>query len=369
MRKFLTAITISMFVSGVIQAQVYIQTTLPTVGLVQKNQLWNLVLVNGTTASIEGKLDLVLRDRQTGMELMTATTSRFTLLKGSLSVNVNNLNPIQYNYLAMDGGSMLNGLLPAGAYIACYSFTKIAAEKPEQIAEECVPFDIEPLSPPMLIYPADSSELDAVPAQFTWTPPTPAGMISRLRYEILITEIKPGQKEDEALQDNMSFYNIADVINNFLTYPASLPSFEKEKWYGWQVVARDDKSYAGKSEVWVFKVKQASPVELMIKGTPYIRMKPDGAELGIAPNGILKLSYDNRYADSSVTVTIKDLSSESDGGKPPQFRVKIVPGENQIQYSLKKIMRLSDQSTYEASIVNSAGEKSVVQFRIKYFND
>jgi hypothetical protein len=39
----------------------------------------------------------------------------------------------------------------------------------------------------------------------------PAGMISRLRYEILITEIKAGQKADEALQDNMSFFNSADV--------------------------------------------------------------------------------------------------------------------------------------------------------------
>src|SRR5258705_8985741 len=102
MRKNLTAIVALMILSTMIQAQVYIQTTLPTVGLVQKNQLWNLVLINGTTGSMEGKLELVLRDRQTGLELMTATTSRFSLPKGSLSVNVNNLNPIQYNYLGMD---------------------------------------------------------------------------------------------------------------------------------------------------------------------------------------------------------------------------------------------------------------------------
>jgi len=369
MRKFLVAVATLMFVSFEIQAQVYIQTTLPTVGLVQKNQLWNLVLVNGTAASIEGKLDLVLRDRQSGMDLMTATTNRFNLPKGSLSVNVNNLNPIQYNYLAMDGSSTLNGLLPVGAYIACYSFTKTTAEKQEQLVEECVPFDIEPLSPPMLIFPADSSELDAIPSQFTWTPPTPAGMISRLRYEVLITEILPGQKADEALQSNMSFYSSADVVNNFLTYPSSLPGFEKEKWYGWQVLARDDKSYAGKSEVWVFKVKNPSKTDLIIKGTPFMKMKPGGAEFGIAPNGVLKLSYDNRSADSSVTVTITDLSDEGSGRKLPQFQVKVVAGENQIQFSLKKIMNLSEESTYEARIVNAAGEKSIVLFRVKYFND
>ncbi len=369
MRKILTAVVAVTIFSGVIQAQVYIQTTLPTVGLVQKNQLWNLVLINGTTGSIEGKMELVLRDRQTGMELMTATTSRFSLPKGSLSVNVNNLNPIQYNYLGMDPGNMLSGLLPTGAYIACYSFTKIAAEKPEQLTEECVSFDIEPLSPPMLIFPGDSSELEAIPAQFTWTPPTPAGMINRLRYEILITEIKPGQNADEAMQDNMSFYNSADVMNNFLTYPATLPAFEKEKWYGWQVVARDDKSYAGKSEVWVFKVKKESELEKIIRGTPYIKMKPDVPELGIAPNGVLKISYFNRSADSTINVILYNLSADDGRGKQPSIAVKVIPGENQLQLNLKKIIHLSEESTYKAEIISSSGERNSILFRIKYFQD
>lgn len=369
MRKFSMSVVAVMLASAVVQAQVYIQTTLPTVGLIQKNQLWNLVLVNSTTGSMQGKLDLVLRDRQSGIDLMTATTNPFTLPKGSLSVNVNTLNPVQYNYLAMEAGNTVNNLLPVGAYIACYSFTRITGEKQEQIGEECVPFDIEPLSPPMLIFPADSSELDAVPAQLSWTPPTPAGMISRLRYELLITEILPGQKPDEALQNNMSFYSSADIANNFMTYPASLPAFEKEKWYGWQVVARDDKSYAGKSEVWVFKVKNPGKIDLIIKGTPFMKMKPGGAEFGIAPNGILKLSYDNRSSDSVVTVTVTDLSAEGTGRKLPQFQVKVVPGENQVQYNLKKIMSLSEESTYEARIVNSVGDKSIVLFRVKYFND
>src|SRR5262245_34275945 len=121
MRKILMTVALVTLIV-VSNAQVYIQTTVPTVGLVQKNQLWNLVLINGTTAPIDGRIDLVLRDRQTGMELLTATTSRVTLPKGSLSVNINNLNPVQYNYLGMDPGGTLNGLLPAGTYSACYAF-------------------------------------------------------------------------------------------------------------------------------------------------------------------------------------------------------------------------------------------------------
>jgi hypothetical protein len=367
MRKYLTAIVAAMILSTVIRAQVYIQTTLPAVGLVQKNQLWNLVLINGTTGLMDGKLEMVLRDRQTGMELMTATTSQFSLPKGSLSVNVNNLNPIQYNYLGMEPGNMLSGLLPTGTYIACYSFTKITPDKQEKLTEECVSFDIEPLSPPMLIFPGDSSELEAMPAQFTWTPPTPAGMISRLQYEILITEIKPGQKADEAMQDNMSFYNSANVMYNFLTYPATLPAFEKEKWYGWQVVARDDKNYAGKSEVWVFKVSKPSGIKLLIEQTPFIKMKRDSPEKGIAPNGILKLSYNNETADTLATVRLTDAGSSEK--QEISFRVKLVRGENLIQKDVKKLLRAQDGKIYEASIINSRNETWRMLFEVREYED
>ena len=367
MRKIFAAIIVLMTIAFASKAQVYIQTTLPTVGLVQKNQLWNLVLISGSTAFMEGKLELVLRDRQTGMELMTATTSRFSLPKGSLSVNVNNLNPIQYNYLGMEPGNMLNGLLPTGAYIACYSFTKITPDKQEQLTEECVSFDIEPLSPPMLIFPGDSSELEAMPAQFTWTPPTPAGMINRLQYEIQITEIRPGQKADEAIQDNMSFYNSANVMNNFLTYPATLPAFEKDKWYGWQVVARDDRNYAGKSEVWVFKVAQPSGIKLLIEQTPFIKMKRDNPEKGIAPNGFLKLSYNNETADSLATVRLMDAASAEK--QEISFQIKLVRGENLIQKDVKRLLHAQEGKIYEADIINSRNETWRMLFEVREYKD
>lgn len=347
----------------------YIQTTLPTTGLVQQSQLWNLVLINGGAFAMDAKLNLLLKDRQTGLELFTATTNRFTLPKGSLPLNINILNPVQYNYLTTDATSMFNGLLPAGAYTACYSFIRLAGEKQEPMAEECIHFDVEPLSPPMLIFPADSAELETMPAQFTWTPPVPAGMVKHLQYEVIITEILTGQKAAEAVQGNLPFFNTTGIINNFLTYPASLPACEKEKWYSWQVVARDDNSYAGKSEVWVFKVKKESRLELMIKGTPYIRMKPENPETGIAPNGVLKLAYFNRSADTTATIVIYDISGEEKPGKRPLIIVPVIAGENQLQISLKKVVALSEEKTYCAEVTSSSGERNSVLFRIKQFED
>jgi hypothetical protein len=369
MRKILITGLVIMLAAYYLPAQVYIQTTLPSAGLVQKNQLWNLVLVNGTTGPVEGKLTLVLRNRQSGMELMTASTNRFTVPKGSLSVNVNNLNPIQYNYMGMNPNTALNGLLPVGAYTACYSFSKIDGERLEQLTEECTPFDVEPLSPPMLIYPSDSAELDAAPAQFTWMPPTPAGMMNRLRYDILITEILPNQKPAEAIQQNTPFYNTADINNNFITYPAALPAFEKEKWYSWQVVARDDKSYAAKTETWVFKIKKENAIPKKITGYPYLKMSSHGAEMGIAPNGILKITCFNRTSDTSVRVVIYDLSAPQPATEVASFTENTKPGENQLTLKLERKMNPVETHTYKAEITYSSGEKNTVLFQVKKLND
>jgi hypothetical protein len=369
MRKILITGFIIMFTALYLPAQVYIQTTIPAVGLLQKNQLWNLVLVNGTTGPVEGKLTLVLRNRQSGTELMTASTSRFTVPKGSLSVNANSLNPIQYNYLGMDPNTGLNGLLPVGAYTACYSFSKIDGERVEQLTEECAPFDVEPLSPPMLIYPSDSAELEAAPAQFTWTPPTPAGMMKRLRYDVLITEILPNQKPAEAIQQNTPFYNSADISNNFITYPAALPAFEKEKWYSWQVVARDDKNYAAKTETWVFKIKKENGIPKKTDVFPYLKMRSDAPETGIAPNGILKLSCFNRTADTAARVLIYDLSAPQSANEPAMFLVDMKPGENQLILKLERKMNVSETHTYKAEITYSSGEKNSVLFHVRKMND
>jgi hypothetical protein len=368
MRKLLLILPAIALTVNVIRAQVHIQTTIPTVGLIQKNQLWNIVLVNGTATAIEGRLELVLRDRQSGMELLTAATSYFSLPKGSLSVNINSLNPIQYNYLGMEPDKTMNGLLAAGPYLACFSFTRSASEKQEILSEECVAFDSEPLSPPMLMFPADSAELDVSPAQFTWTPPLPGAMFNHLQYEILITEIIPGQKAAEALQENMSLYSPAGIDNNFLTYPGSLPAFEKGKWYAWQVIASDDKNYAGKSEVWVFRVKAQVPLSPMAEMTPFVKMKTSNPEKSIAPDGFLKLAYTNETSDSTAIIELTDLTSSGARQKPISFSVPVKPGENLIQYDLRKMLGTPDETkVYQAVLRNSRGETWYMRFSVRYF--
>ncbi len=150
---------------------------------------------------------------------------------------------MQYNYIVSGIGNRLQGLIPAGSYMACYRLVNSTSK--DNLAEECVPFDAEPLSPPMLIFPADSAQLEAAPNQLSWTPPAPDGMFDRLHYEIVITEINEGQKASEAIQENLPFYSDGSLYTNVMNYSGTGSSFEKDKWYAWQVIAKDDGNYAG----------------------------------------------------------------------------------------------------------------------------
>lgn len=348
-----------LLLSAVIRAQVTIQPNVPIAGLVQKSQLWNILVVNSGTASYDCRIELVLRDRATGQEVFTATTGLFVLPPGAKQVNVNTLNPIQYNYLVNTGTNSLQGLIPAGMYTACYIVRASTVDKTTPLAEDCIQFDTEPLSPPMLIFPTDSSELEASPAQFSWIPPTPVGMFDRLQYDVLITEVKEGQKADEAIQQNLPFYSDGNVFSNFLNYPSSAQGFEKDKWYAWQVVARDDRSYAGKSEVWVFKVKDPKKTEA--SPSSYVLLKSVGADQGTYYLNSDKLNIKYYSYDRAYTATIR--LKRSDGKLVQEIKQKTEYGDNLFSFKLGNNFR--EGQLYVIELTDPQGKTHTALFGIQ----
>jgi hypothetical protein len=319
--------------SSVAFAQVSIQSILPATGMIQKNQLWNLVMINSTASSVSGKIELVLYDRQTAREVLTASTSSFILAKGSVLLSISQLNPIQYNYIGIEPDRNLNGILPAGAYNVCYSFIQTAGVKQELLAEECVAFDVEPLSPPVLSFPMDSSITEITPAQFSWIPPSPIGMIQQLRYELLITEVKPGQKPAEAIADNVPFFSTASLQSNFFSYPAASPVFEKEKWYAWQVIARDNKNYAGKTEVWTFKVTEPSKPKTPQQSLSYIVLKDEQAKAQYQiDDRNLYVKYHSYLPSQQTTFDIFN----NEGVLVQSIKQNVVYGDNFLHFELNR---------------------------------
>ena len=359
MKKIFFTVLIFTMAGYVVIAQITLQPNVPAVGLIQKNQLWNVLVINSSNATyFDCRLNLVLRDRLTGQEIFTASTTQFTITAGAKQLNINSLNPVQYNYLSGGANNSLQSLIPVGMYTACYSLSG-ALTKEVSLSEECIQVDAEPLSPPMLIFPADSAILEIAPTQFTWTPPTPAVMFDRLHYDILITEIQEGQKADEAIQQNIPFYNEGSLFNNLLNYPSSVSAFEKDKWYAWQVVARDYRAYAGKTETWVFKIN-SSAKETINDRAPYIKLSATLQEVTILQGGILKMEYYSFLSDSTVKIFI---SRETDKKLLLQTDITVSPGQNFLQYDLNRKINLNTATYYEVKLMNSAGEAFYMKFK------
>lgn len=348
-------------------AQFTLQPMLPTGGVVRYAQLWNVAAVN-SGGPLQCRLELILRERESSTEVLTASSNIFSLSKGANQLNLRSLMPIQYNSVTVvrsDNQSFLN----AGSYTACYRLFSTESGKNTILADECITFDVEPLSPPYLVSPPDSAVLTAAPRQFNWLPPSPPQMFSNLRYQVTITEVMEGQTAAEAISLNPVVYTEYNTTGTVINYGPTYPALEKNKMYAWQVIAYDDRSYAVKTETWTFRVKEETAAEKIIKGSPFIRMRMSAPETGVAPDGVLKLSYNNRYADSTVSVTVKDMSGGAKERKPQVFSVSVRSGENNIEYQLSKIMQVSENRTYEASIENSQGEKWYVLFVVKRFKE
>lgn len=345
------------------KGQLTINTQLPSAGFVQKEQLWNLVLTNNKDDILDVHLQMSLQDAVTGQTVLTANSGNILVGKGVKVLTANDVQPIVYNYNIPD---VAGSYLPLGAYVVCYQI-RANARKEEPLAQDCIQLNIDPLSPPLLSTPLDKSEIDNPYPQFTWMPPSPYDMFTNLSYDLLLAEVMPGQSAPEAILYNTPIYVKSNILQPYDLYTSSFSSLDTGKVYAWQVVAKNGLNYAAKTEVWTFKVKPPSLVKLIIEQTPFIKMGRDYPEKGIAPNNILKLSYINETTDSIAVIQVVDLANRSN--HIPAFTVTIQPGENLIQYDLKKIISLEEGKLYEAQIVNSRKERWVIQFEGRYYND
>jgi hypothetical protein len=346
-----------------LKAQLTLNVQLPPAGFVQKDQLWNLILVNNKEDILDIYIQMNLQDAATGQTVLSASSGNILVGKGVKVIASNDVQPIVYNYNVPD---LSRNYLPMGAYIICYQ-VKGNSRKDEPLAQECIHLNIDPLSPPLLSTPTDKSEVESPYPQFTWMPPSPYDMFTNLSYDLFLTEVLQGQSVTEAIQYNTPIYTRSNILQPYELYASSFTSLDTGKIYAWQVVAKNGLNYAAKTEIWTFKIKPPSLVKLIIEQSPFIKMKRDYPEKGIAPNSILKLSYINETTDSIATVQIVDLNNQSK--RIPSFIIAIQPGENLIQYNLKKLISLEEGKIYEAQIINSRKEKWVMHFEARYYKD
>jgi hypothetical protein len=340
-------------------AQVSMTPQLPPAGVILKAQLWNMVLVSASDAPVNVRITLHLKDLGTNQPLLTGITKQLTLHKGARQLQAGDVVPVQYEYLSAVTDRSENGLLSPGKYLACYSLWIVGDKTDIQPAEECIPFVIEPVSPPLLNMPANHSVLETKLPQFSWIPPAPITMFSDLNYEMILTEVHNGQAPEEAIQQNIAVYRAPRLRTIFATYPSAAVALDTARTYAWSVIARNGPHFAAQTETWTFRI--AGPAKLLNStGGAYAALKKelDGSLLSFTDE--LRLSYRNETGDSSVAYEV--LALEDNNNIVYTGTLALQPGSNQLDVAVNKRKLLHDGKTYLFRLRNTREEYWQLKF-------
>ena len=356
---FLLALVI---VTGMVKAQITVSAQLPPAGFVQKEQLWNLILVNNKNEVLDVRMRMNVQDAISGQVVLSANTMNFLIGKGVKNITNRDLQPIAYNFSLPD---MMRSYLPMGAYNICYQV--IGATKDVPLAEECVRVNIDPLSPPLLANPADKSVIATPYPQFSWIPPAPFEMFNNLSYDLLITEILPGQAAAEAVNNNIPVYFKTNILQPYEAYASSFNKLDTGKTYAWQVVAKNGTNYSGKTDIWTFRL-QSDSIQKLIALYPYTKISDASSEISIAPEGILKMEINNSSNDLLGYFTVRNLSSQNKQKASFKMEIPLSPGPNFITYNTAKHGKLKYDNVYEVEYRNAAGVKKYMRFTPFYYS-
>lgn len=338
-----------------LQAQITVSVQLPPAGLIQKDQLWNLVLANNSNATQDISIFLNLQDAVSGQSVLSAGTRNIFLSKGVKMLSASDVQPVQYNY---GSGGFSGSYLPLGSYIACYTVSRNVSDKTEPVVEECVRVNINPLSPPLLNAPADRSVLTTVYPQLTWIPPAPLDMFDNLNYDVTVAEILQEQSPAEAILYNTPVYVKSFVRVPYETYPSSYSRLEAGKTYAWQVTAKNGFSYSAATEVWTFSIKKDS-LKSETTNAAYILLKGNN-ESGVNYISGKEISIKYYCFDKEHETTVRFFNAE--GKTVQEKKEKLTYGDNFFQFKLNN--RFQSRLVYFIEITDLQNNKHTASFSI-----
>lgn len=294
-----------------LRAQVVLNLQLPPAGLTVKSQLWNMAVINTVNQSIQAQVELSMINVSNNQTVLTATTRVLDFPKGLKQLHAGDVAPVTYNVLdpSFHVDASPEGFLPVGIFQLCYTVVRVDLEISERVAEECETVTIEPISPPQLVSPSDSEQVELVRPLFNWLPPAPFQLFNNLVYDFNLVEVQSLQTGAEAVQQNIPLETQSNLSVMNLQYPASLPELDTAKLYAWQITARSGGAEVARSEVWTFRVKKGVIDSLKPGPVYYSKMRRENDAAYSVCNGILYYQYLNEVNDRQIPFKIIDISS------------------------------------------------------------
>lgn len=337
-------------------AQVTINAQLPSGGIMQKEQLWNLSVLNSQVSVLDVTIKLSLQDAVTKQELMSASTGNILLGQGVKLLTNQTAQPIVYNASTSEFSGTF---LPLGNYIACYQVLGAFGEQQVVLANECIRFTIDPLSPPLLNTPGDKSKINTPYPFFTWMPPTPIDMFSSLNYDLIVAEVTRGQSPADAIEYNIPVYTNTNISQPNQSYPGSFSKLDTAKTYAWQVIARNGFSYAGKTEVWTFTIAGVESTNTTPENSNYLLLENELKGTYFINGQKLHIKYISFEKGHDTPIIFLDAG----GNTVDLINKYIIPGDNYIDLNLSG--KLKKETVYMVSITDISGKSHSISISIK----
>jgi hypothetical protein len=361
-------LSIFMLAGWCLKAQVTMTPFLPPLGLTIKPQLWHMSLINSSGAPVNIQLQMVMTDVGTNQPVLTAQTPIIPLAAGVQMITANDVTPITYTAApgyVIDPGP--NGFLPVGVFNVCFTLTKWTNDISEQLAEECITTEVEPLSPPQLIQPGDSDRISLRRPFFAWLPPTPINNFSNLLYDWILVEVQTTQSASDAIQQNIPLLTQPNIAFTSFQYPLSMPELDSGKIYAWRVTAKNNNVVVANSEIWSFSIQDnfIDTVSAASKGY-YAKLYRSEDAAFVLCNGILRFEYKHDINAAAVDIRIFDISSNN--RKPVRPDTESHPymfGQNLVEVDLRETTGMIDKHMYLLELVNNKNERWYLKFEYR----
>lgn len=350
----------------VTRAQVMISLQLPPAGIVVKNQLWNLSLVNTSNTTINVQVQVALTELAGNRRVLTGNSKTIQLPKGIKQIQAADVMPVNYN--AGTGYSANpDGFLPVGQYTVCFTVIGLNNDAVEHLSEECTTIEVEPISPPQLVMPADSDAVEQNRPLFTWLPPAPYTLFNNLLYDWVLVEVRSLQTANEAVQQNIPLLTQRNIAYTSFQYPFSMPALDTGKLYAWRVLAQNNFMPVAGSETWSFRILPANnQVKNTNTATWYVKLKPHEDASHTLCTGTLYYNYLHEINDTVVQVKLFDLSdAQRKEITLADAACAVKYGENFMQLDLRKTTGIADKHTYLLQLTNSRKERWYIKFEYR----
>ncbi|BAV08139.1 hypothetical protein FLA_4172 [Filimonas lacunae] len=335
----------------------------PPTGVVQKSQLWNMVLVNGSNETYSIDITLTLLSTADNNPVLTVISRGIILTKGAHQLKYADVSPVNYRYTSPAFGADMRpeGLLPVGSYTACYTINKWKGDISEPLMEDCISLEIQPLSPPILTTPADKDSIETDYPQFTWLPPSPILLFGDLSYNLVVVKVLPDQSPLQAVQQNIPLFNQSRLRQPFYNLSSATAGIDTGNVYAWGVIANNNNQFIAISEVRTFTRKGIVKIETSLPVAAYVQLSRGEDGSVIVTSGALKLIYNNLLSDARLTYKITNLSDKGNALVASGTTV-LTTGSNFIDLDVLKTSRLENGNTYQYTATNSRGEKWTIKF-------